>query len=121
MKRRSQRSRQMIPTAGVIETAVNQDQRRRRRVTPIREMKSKPLRPILAPLGSDQCCVHGAYLKPSLAQVQRRAAGRQVRSWDTITPAAAGKALAAAMPIPARPVGRRPIAERPNEFLATRS
>ena len=73
MKRRPQRSRQMIPTAGVIEPTMNQDQRRRRRVTPIREVKSKPLGPIIAPVGSVQCCVHGAYLKPSLSQVQRRA------------------------------------------------
>jgi len=72
-KRRPQRSRQMIPTAGVIEPTMNQDQRRRRRVTPIREVKSKPLGPIIAPVGSVQCCVHGAYLKPSLLQVQRRA------------------------------------------------
>jgi hypothetical protein len=36
-------------------------------------VKSKPLGPIIAPVGSVQCCVHGAYLKPSLSQVQRRA------------------------------------------------
>jgi hypothetical protein len=63
----------VIPTAGVIEPTMNQDQRRRRRVTPIREVKSKPLGPIITPVGTGQCCVHGAYLKPSLSQVQRRA------------------------------------------------
>jgi hypothetical protein len=73
MKRRPQRSRQMIPTARVIEPTMKQDQRRRRRVTPIREVKSKPLGPIITPVGTIQCCVHGAYLKPSLSQVQRRA------------------------------------------------
>ena len=73
MKRRPQRSRQMIPTAGVVETAMNQNQRRRRGVTPIREVKPKPLGPIIAPLGSVQRCVHGAYLKSTFAQFQRRA------------------------------------------------
>jgi hypothetical protein len=37
-------------------------------VTQIREVKSKPLGPIIAPIGSVQCFVHDAYLKPSLSQ-----------------------------------------------------
>src|ERR1700688_2949625 len=56
MERRPQRLRQLIPTAGVIETAMIQDQRRRRRVAPIREVKSPATdnsapreRPILCP------------------------------------------------------------------------
>ena len=39
MKVAPQRARQMIPAAGMIETAVNQEQRRRLRVTPVGEMK----------------------------------------------------------------------------------
>jgi len=39
MKFALQRARQMIPTAGMIETAMNQEQRRGLRVTPVGEMK----------------------------------------------------------------------------------
>jgi hypothetical protein len=39
MKVAPQRARQMIPTAGMIETAMNQEQRRGLRVTPVGEMK----------------------------------------------------------------------------------
>src|SRR5450759_1012956 len=48
MKIRPQRLRRMIPAAGVIETAVNEDQRRGRWVTPIGEVKPKPLGLIIA-------------------------------------------------------------------------
>ena len=102
MKRRPQRSRQLIPAAGVIEPTMNQDQWRRRWVTPIREVKSKPLGPIIAPVGSVQCCVHGAYLKPSLSQVQRR-----VRATMSIQ---SSKGLHAALPLS---VCRTPPHHRP--------
>src|SRR5258708_39848455 len=62
MKPRPQRPRQLIPAAGMIETAVNQDQRRRRRVTPIREMKPKSLGLVGARLRAVLCCVHGGYV-----------------------------------------------------------
>jgi hypothetical protein len=39
MKVSPQRARQMIPAAGMIETAMNQEQRRGLRVTPVGEMK----------------------------------------------------------------------------------
>jgi hypothetical protein len=39
MKVAPQRARQMIPAAGMIETAMNQEQRRGLRVTPVGEMK----------------------------------------------------------------------------------
>jgi hypothetical protein len=39
MKVAPQRARQMIPTTGMIETAMNQAQRRGLRVTPVGEMK----------------------------------------------------------------------------------
>ena len=61
MKPRPQRPRQLIPVAGMIETAVNQEQRRRRRVTPIREMKPKSLGLVVARFRGVAvlCCVHG--------------------------------------------------------------
>ena len=67
VKIRSQRPRQMIPAAGVIEAAMHQQQWRRRCVTPIREMKLEPLRLKIARLRRVRCNVHRDYLKAGAA------------------------------------------------------
>ena len=71
MKIRAQGLRQMVPTAGVIEAAMHQQQRRRRRITPIGEMKAKALGLVVARLWRVRCKVHGACIMAGGARVQR--------------------------------------------------